>query len=149
MLSRTHFAMSLLFLIILIPHVSSPVIFSIVFLVAGLLPDIDSPMSFFGKRKIFSPIQSLVNHRGMFHSITFAFIVALIISLVFPVLALGFFLGYALHLVADSFTIEGIAPFWPLGNRLSWRLKTGGIFEVIIFFVIIALDIILLLRYLS
>ncbi len=147
MLSRTHFVISAFFIFLLIPHVSNPLIFSIIFLVAGLLPDIDSPFSLFGKNKFVKPIQSFVTHRGVFHSVTLAFIVSLLISLVFPSLALGFFLGYSLHLLADSFTIEGISPFWPLTNRLSWRLKTGGFVENIIFLVFMVVDVLFMIKY--
>ena len=147
MLSRTHFVISAFFIFLIIPHVYNPIIFSITFLIAGLLPDIDSPFSLMGKNKFVKPIQSFVTHRGVFHSVTLAFVVSLLISLVFPGIALGFFLGYSLHLLSDSFTIEGISPFWPLKNRLSWRLKTGGLVENIIFLFFIIVDVLLTIKY--
>jgi membrane-bound metal-dependent hydrolase YbcI (DUF457 family) len=45
----------------------------------------------------------------------------------FPVIALGFFLGYGLHLFADSFTKEGITPFYPFSRmKSSGGITTGG-----------------------
>jgi membrane-bound metal-dependent hydrolase YbcI (DUF457 family) len=149
MLSRTHFVIGILFLFAFVDSVSNPVIFSFFLLLSSMMPDIDSPISYLGKKKIFSPIQSLVNHRGVLHSLTTAFLVSILLSLLMPSAALGFFLGYSIHLIADSFTIEGIAPFWPLRGRLSGKLKTGGLFENILFVVISLLDILLIIRYFS
>ncbi|MEK6919206.1 MAG: metal-dependent hydrolase [Nanoarchaeota archaeon] len=149
MLSRTHFVIGLLFVMIFLPSTSHPWIFSFAMIISSLIPDIDSPMSLFGKNKVFSPLQSLVNHRGLIHSLTLAFILSLLLSLIFPSAALGFFLGYSIHLLADSFTIEGVSPFWPLRGRISWKLKTGGYFENAFFVVISLFDILLIIRHFS
>lgn len=149
MLSRTHFVVGLLFVMLFIGSVSNPIIFSLSLIIATLLPDIDSPSSLLGKNNAFSPLQSVVPHRGLLHSVTLAFLISIILSLFLPVAALGFFLGYSIHLLADSFTIEGISPFWPLKKRVSWRLKTGGYFENVLFVIISFIDILLLIMYFS
>ena len=84
MLSRTHFVISLLFLMIFVPSVSHPVIFSVFLVFSSLIPDIDSPSSFLGKNKFFSPVQSIVPHRGVLHSLTLAFLLSIILSLFLP-----------------------------------------------------------------
>lgn len=149
MLSRTHFVIGLLFVMAFVDSVSNPITFSLALIIASLIPDIDSPLSLLGKNKVFSPLQSIVSHRGLLHSLTLAFLLSVLLSLIFPSAALGFFLGYAVHLFSDSFTIEGISPFWPLKGRLGWKLKTGGYIENIFFVVISLVDILLIIRYFS
>ncbi|MBS3073829.1 metal-dependent hydrolase [Candidatus Pacearchaeota archaeon] len=149
MLSRTHIAIGIFFAFLLLPSISHPLAFSVTLLISSLLPDIDSPISFLGKYKFFSVLQTFLHHRGVLHSLTTAVILSLVVSIIFPTLALGFFLGYAVHLIADSFTIEGIAPFWPLRGRLSWKLKTGGYTENVMLVIFIMFDILLIIRYFS
>ena len=43
-----------------------------------------------------------------------------------PVLALGFFLGYGLHLFGDSLTIEGIRVWWPSREEIRGPMRVGG-----------------------
>ncbi len=56
-----------------------------------------------------------------------------LLTLFLPIIALPFFLGYGLHLFADSFTVRGIKPFYPYKKKSSWRIRTGGKSEVIVF----------------
>jgi membrane-bound metal-dependent hydrolase YbcI (DUF457 family) len=60
---------------------------------------------------------------------------------ILPIAALGFFLGYSLHLFLDSFTIDGIMPFWPLRKKSSFGLKTGGKIETSLFLGLVILDV--------
>ena len=135
-------ALALLFL----PHVNYKLIFFPVVLICALLPDVDSPGSYFGHSKIFRPMQFMVRHRGIFHSFSFCILIALIFALFVPILALPFFLGYASHLFADSFTQEGIMPFWPWKRTSNGVLRTGGKIESWIFMGFIVFDIALFLR---
>ena len=68
---------------------------------------------------------------------------ALVFAFYIPVLALPFFAGYSIHLLADSFTIEGIKPFWPLQRVLEGKIHTGGTIEEGIFFTFILIDVLL------
>ena len=77
-------------------------------------------------------LQFFTKHRGIIHSFTFLFILTLIFVLFFPVVALGFFLGYGSHLLADSFTIIGITPFWPYRGKSFGKVHTGGKTEIIV-----------------
>jgi len=137
---RTHLAINLLFIILFLPHISSIYIFIPVALIATLLPDLDTGFSTIGKMKGSKIIQFFVRHRGLFHSFTFCIIVSVILAAFIPILALPFFLGYSLHLLADSFTFEGIKPFWPLEASSSWKLRTGSLPETTLFIFFLIAD---------
>jgi len=144
MLIRTHLAITLCAILILISKVEHQVIFVIVALVATFLPDIDTAYSKLGKNKIFRPLQFFVKHRGIVHSFLLLILIALFFSMFFPTLALGFFLGYGLHLLTDSFTVTGIQPFYPLKEKISGRIKTGKRSEIMVFVFFILVDLFLL-----
>jgi membrane-bound metal-dependent hydrolase YbcI (DUF457 family) len=144
MLIRTHLALSVLAVFLFLPHVSSKFLFIIVCLVATFIPDIDSGFSTLGKRGVFRVLQVFTKHRGFIHSFTFCLLISLILAVFWPVASLGFFLGYGLHLFSDSFTREGITPFWPYNKTSSWRLKTGGRIETSIFVFLLLADLFML-----
>ena len=144
MMLRTHIAINLLFILLFLPHISSDLIFVPVALIATALPDLDTGFSTVGKMKASRIIQFFVRHRGFFHSLTFCAIISALFSVVVPVLALPFFLGYSLHLFADSFTFEGIKPFWPAKKSSSWRLRTGSMIETSLFVFFVLADLLVL-----
>jgi len=144
MLTRTHLAITLFFVLVLISSVEFKVVFVLTALIATLIPDIDIKSSWVGKHFIFRPLQWFSGHRNIFHSFTFLFLVTLFFVLFFPVVSLGFFLGYSLHILSDMFTIEGIAPFYPYKKKSSWRIKTGGKTEISLFVIFILADLILI-----
>jgi inner membrane protein len=141
MIKRTHIVIALALALLFLPHVNYKLIFFPVVLVCALLPDIDSPNSFLGSIKIFKPLQFAVKHRGIFHSFTLCILVALALAFFAPLLALPFFLGYSSHLIADSFTEEGIMPFWPWKRTTNGPVRTGGRREWFIFIGFIVLDV--------
>ena len=138
MLIRTHLSITLFFILLFISNVEHKFVFVIVALISTFIPDIDSRFSTLGKKKALRILQFFIKHRGILHSFTFLFILTLFFVLFFPVIALGFFLGYGLHLLADSFTVEGIKPFYPYKKKSSGRIRTGGKSEtsLLVFFVI-------------
>lgn len=142
MLLRTHLALTILVILLFLPHVSYPFWFIFITLIAALLPDIDTGYSTIGKMKGFWLLQFFVRHRGVLHSLTFCILISLIIALFLPVLSLGFFLGYSIHLFVDSFTKEGIMPFWPYRGISSWHFKTGSLTETTFFIILLVLDLI-------
>ncbi len=148
MMFRTHLAIGVFLALLFLPLINNKWIFILVVLISGLLPDIDTMHSYLGKRWFFRPLQWCVKHRDIFHSFTFAIIIALLFAFYIPVLALPFFLGYAGHLFADALTNEGIRAFWPLKERMQWRMRTGGKAEMIIFYLLIAGSIFLIVRML-
>ncbi|MBU0894049.1 MAG: metal-dependent hydrolase [Nanoarchaeota archaeon] len=132
MLLKTHLAITLAFILLFINSVESKLVFVIVALIATYIPDVDSRYSTLGRKKINRILQLFTKHRGMIHSFSFLLTITLFLILFFPVLAFGFFLGYGLHLFADSFTKDGIRPFYPWKKRAYGFVKTGGRIEVII-----------------
>ena len=141
MLAKTHLAIGVFAVAFFLPYVNHKLIFVPVVLIASLLPDIDSGFSTFGRKAIFKPVQLFTKHRGVFHSFTFCILVSIVLAMFIPVLAFSFFLGYALHLLADSWTLEGIRPFWPTKSVLKGRVKVGGIIEETVFIVFAILDV--------
>jgi inner membrane protein len=145
MLIKTHIAITVFGILLLILSVEHKIIFVAVALIATFLPDIDSRYSVIGKRKLNRILQFFTKHRGIIHSLVFLILITLILLFILPVAALGFFLGYGLHLFADSFTVNGITPFYPISRKkTNGFIVTGKISERLVFIVFIILDVILL-----
>ena len=147
MLIKTHLAITLFFVLILLSFVSDKIIFILISLLATYIPDIDSSNSKLGRKIIFRPLQFFLKHRGFFHSFTFLFLATFIFLIIIPKIALGFFVGYASHLFADSLTISGITPFFPWKKKISWKIRTGSWIENILFFVFLIIDFLLIVKY--
>ena len=145
MLIKTHLNFAIFAILLFVNFVNDKFIFIGLFIIATFLPDMDAGFSTLGKKAISKPIQLFTRHRGIMHSITFAVFISLIISIYFPVASLGFFIGYSLHILADSFTKDGVQPFWPFRARSSGFILTGGKLEESIFFFMIFANISLFL----
>lgn len=129
-----------------LPHVEHKLIFIPIVILASLLPDIDSMSSSMGSMNLFRPVQMMVNHRGFFHSYTFCIAVTLILTFFYPISALPFFLGYSFHLLADSFTVNGIKPFPPFKAESKGMIRTGSKVEQGILFVFVMIDVVLFVQ---
>lgn len=134
---KTHVAIAIFFILIFLPYVENKVSFAVVALIATIIPDLDTARSRIGSKKIFRILQFFVKHRGFIHSFTVAFSISMILAFFFPIAAFGFFLGYGVHLVSDSFTKEGIVPFWPINKRVNGFFITGGKNELFLFMLFI------------
>jgi len=145
MLLRTHLAFGIFAAFLFISHVNNKITFLIMVLISSAFLDLDTPDSSWGRHWIFRPLQIFVKHRGIIHSFTAAVIFSFILAIVWPVASLGFFLGYSVHLITDSFTKEGIQPFWPLKYRSKGFIKTGGRIEDSLFVFLILADAILMI----
>ena len=143
---RTHLAITILFILIFLSSVNNKFVFVLVALFATFIPDIDTRYSKLGKRKLARILQFFTKHRGIIHSFTFLLSITFILVLVLPIASFGFFLGYGLHLLADSFTITGIMPFYPSKKKALWKIKTGGRFESFIFLIFVVVSIVLLIE---
>lgn len=143
MLLKTHLAFAALVIILFVEHVNSPWIFIAMVVVATVIPDLDLSSSSWGRHLIFRPLQFFVKHRGIFHSFTFAVLASVLLAIFWPVASLGFFIGYSVHLITDSFTKEGIQPFWPLKAKSRGFITSGGKIEESLFFSLVVIDIIL------
>ena len=145
MLLRTHLAFAILIILLFIGHINNPWIFIVMVLVATVLPDIDSGFSSWGRHLIFRPLQFFVKHRGIIHSLTTAVIISIALAVFWPIVSLGFFLGYSIHLICDSFTREGIQPFWPLKTKSYGFISSGGRIEDGIFIFLILVDVVMII----
>lgn len=144
MMLRTHVVIALIFILIFMPHVNSKIVFLVVALIATMIPDVDTQFSTLGRHKGFRFFQFFTRHRGIFHSLTFCTILAIIFSLLIPIIALPFFLGYAIHIFTDSFTREGVQPFWPCKKKSCWKIKTDSLTETSIFIFALIIDVVLI-----
>jgi len=113
----------------------------VVFLIAILLPNLDRFVSF--RRFSFRSGKDGQRKRGLFHSFTFCFIITAILAWFYPITAFPFFLAYGTHLITDSWTVEGIKPFWPLKYASKGSVKTGGSLEQMLFYGFIVADVIM------
>ena len=112
-------------------------------MVGSLLPDIDHPKSWIGRRILFIslPISALVGHRGITHSLLAILGMAIVgyMGLTYWRLDLGAWapsvvglsLGYASHLFGDWASNSGIPLLWPSSKRYRSPVVfcTGGIEE--------------------
>lgn len=112
-------------------------------LVGSLLPDIDHPRSWIGRRipMISIPLSALVGHRGITHSLL-AILTTAFVGIMgltrwgmdlgqWAPLVAGLCLGYASHLFGDWASNSGIPLLWPLPKRFRSPVVfcTGGIEE--------------------
>jgi len=143
MLRRTHIAIALAVALYFVPYVSQKLklLFIPIVIVSTLLPDLDSGFSRIGRGVISKPIQMFTEHRGILHSYTLCLALSVLFAFFYPIVALPFFLGYSFHLFADSFTVRGIKPFWPLKFVASGNVNTGGKAEMAIFWVFVLIDV--------
>ena len=144
MLNRTHLAIAIFVSLLLMNCFGVGYVFVLGILIASFIPDLDSYNSKFGKRFISRVLTAFSKHRGIMHSLLFAFILGGVLFWLNREFGLGFFIGYFLHLVVDCFTKQGIKMFWPLGFRIRGFVKSGGRIESFVFLVFILLDFFLL-----
>jgi len=142
MLQRTHLLISIFLILLLIPFIEDKFIFIVLTIFATYIPDIDARYSKLGRKTLSRILQFFTKHRGGIHSFTFLFIITLLFALFLPIVALGFFVGYGSHLIADSFTLEGIQPFYPMKKRISGKIRTGGKTEILVLITFIFVDLI-------
>lgn len=144
---KTHFVTSMAVALPVMATTDTLTLGSVIALGLGaVFPDVDEPHSWIGCRtRGFSDlINKAFGHRGLTHSLfglLIAFLtVLLLISLSsFPaVLGLYFTLGYALHLVGDSFSKSGVKWLLPFSDKQFqsafgyWYYKTGSLTEKLI-----------------
>lgn len=95
----------------------------------ALLPDIDHPRSWFGRRMgLLSRLLSMVvGHRGITHSLL-AVVMCLYGLLIVGrgAIAPAVLVGYLSHLLCDSLTRHGVPLLWPWRRPFGLRLVTTG-----------------------
>jgi len=147
MMYRTHLAFAFLFGLLFLNFVNpgSVILYFVLVLFGGLLPDIDEHHSKLG-RKI-RPISNILNfvfgHRTLFHSLFFGVILFGIVGYFFGLTAgLGLFIGYMSHLIIDGFTPSGINYLYPFSKlHLKGFVRTGSIGEHFVYLLIIVVSV--------
>lgn len=93
---------------------------------------------------LFSFALAISSHRSFTHSILGLILFSAIIRLILMEYGLspiykGFIMGYASHLLADSFTAKGIKLFYPIKTNVVFplKVKTSSFAEKLIFFLLI------------
>jgi inner membrane protein len=146
MLFRTHLAFGVFLFLILFSFVDVWWLFGLGVLFGVLIVDLDSKKSKVGHYIFFRPFQWFVSHRGFMHSIVFGVFVVVLIGIFIGNLALGFLVGFFSHLFLDCMNKRGIALFWPLSKRrVCFFVRSGGIFEDIIFVFLLLVDVFLMI----
>ena len=117
-------------------------IFFVAIGLAGLIPDIDHPNSILGRKlkPISIIIHILFGHRKLFHSIFFIIGVSLLAYLFVPFYLIPILIGLVSHIILDMISKEGIILFYPFNIlNIKGLFKVGGIFESIIYTILIIL----------
>ncbi len=114
----------------------TPLEFGAVF-IGSLIPDIDHPKSWLGKRLWFisHPLARIFGHRGLTHSLLGLAIISILVCIGFSsqlqerITILAFCLGYSLHLLADWNTSSGIPLLWPSSKRYKapWAFSAASL----------------------
>ncbi len=150
MLFRTHLLVALFFAFLMLNFIENKLLFLIFVFIGNIIVDIDHYKSWIGRRLLIISwlINKIFGHRGIFHSLIVPGIV-LILSYYFGYFNLGsgFFIGYLSHLLADCLTIEGVRMFWPLKFRIRGFLRTGGLIENVLFYVLVIADGLIFVSY--
>lgn len=142
MQNKTHLAIGIFFMLFFVSRVVYKLPYVVVFLIAILLPNLDR---FISIRRLFSRSgKGAERKRGLFHSFTFCFIITAIFTWFYPIGAFPFFLAYGTHLITDSWTVEGIKPFWPFKYTSKGSVKNGGSLDQMIFYGFIVADVVML-----
>ncbi|MEK6848214.1 MAG: metal-dependent hydrolase [Nanoarchaeota archaeon] len=142
MLFRTHIAFGIFLVLLFLGVVEERILFFAVVLIATALVDIDTEHSRAGKFLPFRIVQFFVKHRGVIHSLTFSFVFALVLSSFYPLAGFAFFIGAGGHIFLDSFTRDGVAPFWPSKKVSKGFVRTGGRIEGLVFAFLVFVDVV-------
>jgi inner membrane protein len=140
MLFRTHIVFSLAVYFLLDYFLLMPFWVLGFVLLATAFVDVDIKNSKFGNHWFFRPLQWMVGHRGVFHSLGFGLLLSLILGSVNLWAGFGFFVGYVSHLFLDCLTKGGIRLFWPLKFKVRGFVRSGGVVEDVIFVLLLLGD---------
>ena len=151
MMLRTHAAFGFLVGLISLKYLNVPnqYIFMAIVCFASIIADIDNSNSKIGRRlhTVSWPIEKIFGHRNLFHSIFPLIAIAVIFFylLGWNVAGAALLIGYGSHLFMDMFTHMGIGLFHPIHNkRITGFIKTGGLTEHLLFFLLLLIDIVVL-----
>ncbi|MFH1455338.1 MAG: metal-dependent hydrolase [archaeon] len=124
-------------------HPIQPFLFVLIVTATSTLPDIDTTRSFIGRKLPFyaTILNFFFGHRGILHTVypaVFLFILAGVLG--YPLVGFAILVGYAAHLILDALTLDGIKIFKPFHDlHIMGIIRTGGMFELVIFYFFFAL----------
>jgi len=142
LLWRTHFAVGALSGagLAILAH-GDPLVFTGAAAFASLLPDVDSPHSFLGRKvlPVSVTLEATVGHRGVLHSLLGLALVCATLGFVLrfwlpPGLVYGVLpavaAGYLSHLLLDALNPGGVPLLWPSEKRFSLPVcRVGSLTE--------------------
>ncbi|TYS58528.1 metal-dependent hydrolase [Sutcliffiella horikoshii] len=141
MMYKTHLATSIAAGVVVSKVLSFP--FTIGYLsgvvIGSLLPDIDHPRSFIGRRFIVlsKAINKEFGHRGLTHSLIFWLILSVLLSAHINYFTLGVSFGYLFHIFGDFFSRSGVPLLLPYDKKRFKSFityKTASFSELVIFY---------------
>lgn len=143
MLFWTHLIVGIFGILLFISRYENWLGFLVFGIIGSVFLDIDSHNSKLGKKFLSRVSVSFTKHRGFIHSFLFVFLIYLILYYLFGSISTGFLIGGIIHLILDSFTIQGVKLFFPLKYRFRSFVRSGGFFEIILFLIFLILDVFL------
>ncbi|MBU0466993.1 MAG: metal-dependent hydrolase [Nanoarchaeota archaeon] len=149
MLRRTHLALGLAIGLYFVSHIkSNKWAFLAIVLISSVLPDIESGFSAPKRHRLLSFQQTKwVFHRNfLIHTYTILIPLTIVFTFFYPTMAFPFFLGYSFHLFLDTFSPQGIRPFWPLKGKSTGSIVPGGRIDKVLFYVFVIFDFALLVK---
>ncbi|MBT7101890.1 metal-dependent hydrolase [archaeon] len=141
MLFRTHIVFSLAVWFVLNYFLVMPIYVLFFVLLATVFVDVDIKNSRFGNHWFFRPLQFMTRHRGVLHSLVAGILLSLVIGAVSLWAGFGFFVGYVSHLFLDCLTRGGVRLLWPFPWKIKGFVRSGGIFEQVVFVLLLLGDI--------
>lgn len=129
--------------LLLFPISKNHIVFVSVLIIASLFPDVDSPTSKIGRNGFSKTFSAFFKHRGVVHSIFFMALIYFFLLGIWRIAALPFLIGYSTHLFLDLLTPRGLRLFWPFKFRIKGFVKSGGLFEIFIFVILLVLNCVL------
>ena len=152
MMFHTHLAFGLFSALIILNflQVSNKYLFLVLVPLIALIPDIDMHKSKVGKKAGFLSkfIEFIFGHRGIFHTVYPAILLFILFYFLnYRLIAFAFLVGYLSHLLIDGLTVSGVNLLKPLLNlNIAGFVKTGSIFEHLIFILLVIIDVVYLIR---
>lgn len=127
----------------------TPVSFTIAYAagltLGSLLPDIDKPNSYIGRRSfgVAKQVNKAFGHRGFTHSLLAWGAITIVLLLQhFSPFTLGLCLGYAFHVLADYCSSQGVPLLWPFSKkryRFVITYRTSSFLETLLFYCFLVL----------
>jgi membrane-bound metal-dependent hydrolase YbcI (DUF457 family) len=142
MLLKTHLAFALFIILLMLSHIQEKILFVILFLIATILPDLETLPSHFSKVQAHFHEAIIAKHHSPFHSLTFGLLISIPFLFIYPAVAFPIFLGFGVHLILDMFTSQGVRIWWPSEKIIKGPVITGGLIEQVIFYTVVILDVI-------